>query len=149
MGLFVIVFVSTLASAGGLGGGGMQTPFLMIFFKLTIYECVPIANLFGLLATGTRFLLNYRQRHPNPEQAKKGRLSIDYEIVMITMPMMYLGTMFGVQIGSILNEIVLLVSLMLLTGYAFYKTFEKALEMRKHELTEGSNELLINNRIST
>lgn len=60
IGLFVIVFVSALASAGGLGGGGMQTPFLMIFFKLSIFECVPLANLFGLLATGTRFLINYR-----------------------------------------------------------------------------------------
>lgn len=125
--------VSALASAGGLGGGGMQTPFLMIFFKLSIFECVPLANLFGLLATGTRFLINYRQKHPNPEQAAHGRLSIDYELVVITMPMMYLGTIFGVKIGSIINEVVLMISLMLLLVYAFYKTLDKAIILRKNE----------------
>lgn len=69
IGLVVIFAISALANAGGLGGGGMQTPYLMVFFNLSIFECVPLANLFGLIATSTRFLINYKQTHPNPEQA--------------------------------------------------------------------------------
>lgn len=88
--------MSILANAGGIGGGGVMTPFVMIFFNLSIYECLPIANLFGLIASITRFVMNYRQKHPNPVKAADGKLSIDYEIVMLAMPVMYLGTLIGV-----------------------------------------------------
>lgn len=48
--------------------------------------------------------------------------------------MMYLGTIFGVQLGTVMNEYVLMASLMMLVAYAFYKTLDKAIQMRKHEL---------------
>lgn len=66
IGLIVITVMSFLANAGGLGGGGIMTPSMMIFFKLSIFECMPIANLFGMMAAGIRFVVNYRQKHPNP-----------------------------------------------------------------------------------
>ena len=93
----VVHFLMTLfATAGGLGGGGILIPFMMIFFNLSLFECVPLANFFGLIAGLTRFLINFKQFHPNPAKAKDGRLSIDYEVVALTMPMLYLGTLFGV-----------------------------------------------------
>ena len=95
-GIIVLLLMAILANAGGLGGGGLLTPFLMIFFDLTIFECVPIANLFGLIAALTRFIVNFKQKHPNPVKAKEGKLSLEYEIVTLTMPMLYLGTLFGV-----------------------------------------------------
>lgn len=59
IGLVVITFMSMLANAGGLGGGGILTPFVMIFFKLPLFECIPLSNVFGLIATLTRFYMNY------------------------------------------------------------------------------------------
>jgi uncharacterized membrane protein YfcA len=96
IGLSIVTFMSMLANAAGLGGGGILTPYIMIFFQLSIKECIPLANIFGLIATVTRFITNYRQKHPNPEKAKDGKLSIDYEVVMMTMPFMFLGTHLGV-----------------------------------------------------
>lgn len=49
-GILVVLGMAILANAAGLGGGGLLIPFLMIFLKLSIFECVPLANLFGLLA---------------------------------------------------------------------------------------------------
>ena len=110
-GVILIMSLTVLANAGGLGGGGTLTPFMMIFLKLNIFECVPLANVFGLIAATTRFIVNYRQKHPNPRKAAKGKLSIEYELVQLTMPILYLGTLIGVMVGTMLSEVVLAVSL--------------------------------------
>ena len=58
---FGVIFIMTfLSNAGGLAGGGILIPLVMIFFRLPIFECVPIANMFGLLASTTRFLTNFK-----------------------------------------------------------------------------------------
>ena len=81
IGLFVLFCMTVLANAGGLGGGGILTPFMLIFFKFSIIECVPLANVFGMIAAAVRFIVNFKQTHPNPKKAAHGKLSIDYEIV--------------------------------------------------------------------
>ena len=65
IGLVILILMVILANAGGLGGGGLLIPFLMMFFALPIKECVPIANIFGLIASLIRFILNFNMRHPN------------------------------------------------------------------------------------
>lgn len=67
------------------------------------------------------------------------------------MPMMFLGAIFGVQLGRMMNEFVLMVSLMLLLAYAFYKSLDKAIQMRKHELgpaLPSHTQNFIGNRLS-
>ena len=91
-GFVALSFMIILANAGGIGGGGLCIPFMMIFFRLPIFECVPLANFFGLIAAATRFILNFRQKHPT----KKWAVTIDYELVALTMPLLYLGTLAGV-----------------------------------------------------
>lgn len=121
-GLFVIFALTFLASAGGLGGGGITIPFMMIFFDLSLFECVPLANVFGMASSVIRFAINFKQLHPNPANAKNKRLSIDYELVSLVMPMLYLGTLFGVQIGTMLNEATIAVSLFTVLAFTAYAT---------------------------
>ena len=94
-GIILIAIMNMMASAGGIGGGGIMTPFMMIFMKLPITECIPLANSFALISAITRFIVNYKQNHPY----RPDRKVIDYEVVALTMPLVYLGTMMGVQIG--------------------------------------------------
>ena len=133
LGVLVLLIMVILANAGGLGGGGILIPFMMLFFKLSIFECVPLANVFGLLASLTRFIVNYKQKHPNPVKAKDGKLSIEYEIIMLTMPLLYLGTLFGVLVGTILNETQLAVSLSFVMFFVTYTTTQKAFKLYKAE----------------
>ncbi len=60
LGVFIFVFMTILANAAGLGGGGLLIPFMMIFLNLSIFECVPLANLYGLLASLCRFIINFK-----------------------------------------------------------------------------------------
>ena len=118
IGVFVIIFMAAISSAGGLGAGATLAPFVMIFFGLSIFECIPLSNFFGLLSSITRFLMNVKTKHPNNNK----RLVIYYEIVELTMPILYVGTLIGVQIGTMLNEIELAVSLACVLLFVFVKT---------------------------
>jgi uncharacterized membrane protein YfcA len=137
VGYFIVFFIGFLATAGGLGGGSILTPFLMIFLKLSIFECMPIANFVGLLSGSTRFAINYHITHPNPIQAKQGKLVIEYEVVTLTMPMLYLGTLVGVQVGTMLGEVQLATILVLLICFTFYKTVKKVFELRNREINNA------------
>lgn len=61
------------------------------------------------------------------------------------MPMLYLGTLFGVQIGTILNEAMLAISLAAVLLFVAVKTMQKAIETYKKEnvqkLKEASKSL--------
>lgn len=101
LGVLAVFLMVIVANAGGLGGGGTMIPLIMIFFNIPIKECVPIVNFFGWLAAMLRFVLNFKQKHPR----RPKRLVIDYEIISLTMPILYLGTLFGVKIGTVLSDL--------------------------------------------
>ena len=123
VGMLVLSFLTILGTAGGMGGAGINIPMMMIFFDLPIKECVPLANMFGFLAALIRFLINFNEKHPNNAQ----RTTIDYEIVTLSMPMLYLGTLFGVRVGSVMSHDEVLVSLMCVLLYVIVTSFRKGL----------------------
>ena len=133
VGFILITMMIILANAGGLGGGGTLTPFMLIFLRLSIFECVPLANFFGFVAAATRFIINFKQKHPNQKKEKGGKLSIEYEIISLTMPILYLGTFFGVQINTVINEWCLVLILFLVLGFVAYKMTQKAISTYKKE----------------
>lgn len=92
IGYFVLLAMATLSTAGGIGAAGSVAPIMLLFFGLTIFECVPISNFFGFTAAATRFYLNFNMKHPNNPK----RLVIYYEMVELTMPILYLGSIIGV-----------------------------------------------------
>ncbi len=59
VGVFLIMMMVILSNAGGLGGGGNLTPFIMIFFKISLIECIPIGNFIGLITSLSRFVINF------------------------------------------------------------------------------------------
>ena len=60
MGVIVITILTILSNVGGLGGGGLMSPFLMIFFRLSLVECIPIGNFMGVLSAFSRFIINFK-----------------------------------------------------------------------------------------
>lgn len=112
-----------LANAGGIGGGGIMIPFMMIFLDLPIEQCIPLANSFALISSVTRFAINFNQMHPY----RPWRKIIDYEVVTITMPLVYLGTMIGVQAGNLMSQLALVILLEIVLIYTLYKTSQKGI----------------------
>jgi cobalamin biosynthesis protein CbiG len=90
---------------------------------------VPIANLNGFISPVIRLILNFKNRHPGRPE----RLEVDYEIISLTMPIIYLGTLVGVRIGPELSDIEVAISLGLVLLYMSYTSIKKFFSIRKKE----------------
>ena len=93
--------VLILSNAGGLAGAASNIPIMLIFFQLSMAEAVPLSSFIAICSKSFRFYLNFSQKHPNNSE----RNAIDYEVVIITMPFILLGTYYGVIIGKFIGEV--------------------------------------------
>jgi uncharacterized membrane protein YfcA len=96
---------------------------MMIFFRIPIKECVPLANIFGLISGIVRFIYNFHTKHPNNVQ----RTVLDYEIITLTMPILYLGTLLGVRIQLLMTPDQVVVALMIVLLYVVYSSMKKGI----------------------
>ena len=94
--MFILIAMS---NAGGLSGAGSNIPIMLIFFGFTMGQAVPVSAFVAVCATTFRFILNFNQRHPT----KPERVCINYEIIMLTMPAVFLGSFIGVFLGTTLD----------------------------------------------
>lgn len=101
LGLFLMFILIALSNAGGLSGAGSNIPIMLICFDLEMSEAVPISAFVAVCATMFRFILNFNQKHPYSEE----RCAINYEVVEITMPFVFLGSFYGVQLGKLIGEV--------------------------------------------
>ena len=91
-GVFLLVALVTLSNAGGLSGGGVTIPIMLMFFDMEMKVAVPVSAFIAVSSTVLRFIINFNQRHPNNDN----RLTINYDIVILTMPAVFCGSLIGV-----------------------------------------------------
>ena len=101
IGIILMIVLITLSNAGGLSGAGSNIPLMLIFFNMGMAEAVPCSAFVAVCATVFRFILNYTQKHPNKDIPE--RTSINYEVVNIAMPFVFLGSLIGVESGPIIG----------------------------------------------
>lgn len=125
IGCVLLFTLIALSNAGGLSGAGSIIPIMLIFFDLHMFEAVPVSAFVAVCATCFRFLLNFNQMHPySPE-----RVAINYEVVEITMPFVFLGSFYGVQLGHIVGETVQVIVFGVSVAWSIKTTFKKAREL--------------------
>jgi len=95
IGSVLILILLTLSIMGGLAGAGNNIPTILIFFDMHMKEVVPITAFIGVTSTVFRFILNFNQKHPDAPK----RTVINYEAIELTIPMVFLGSFYGVIIG--------------------------------------------------
>ncbi len=88
----IFAIVMSLCNIGGIGGGGIHIPMIMVFYKFPTKEAVAISSLTIVMSAGTKYLYYWRQRNPN----KMGVVVVDYGLATIMMP----TTLAGSQIGT-------------------------------------------------
>lgn len=99
IGCIMMFILIALSNAGGLSGAGSNIPVMLIFFELSMIEAVPISSFVAVCATGFRFILNFHQKHPK----NKKRLAINYEVIDIVMPFVFLGSFYGIILGRLMG----------------------------------------------
>eukprot|EP00559_Dactyliosolen_fragilissimus_P008768 CAMPEP_0184855546 /NCGR_PEP_ID=MMETSP0580-20130426/762_1 /TAXON_ID=1118495 /ORGANISM="Dactyliosolen fragilissimus" /LENGTH=620 /DNA_ID=CAMNT_0027350087 /DNA_START=74 /DNA_END=1937 /DNA_ORIENTATION=+ len=153
LGTFVWFFAAGIATACGVGGGGIYVPLGIILLRFSSKPASGLsqASIFGASLGG--LILNIRNKHPNskiPETAKLesgriteemspdmerryvenggkfyGRPLIDYDMALFLAPMEMAGAVLGVLIQRLLPNWLFLSIAGVILAYTSYKTFKK------------------------
>jgi uncharacterized membrane protein YfcA len=100
-GIVCLMLLMSCATAAGLGGGEIVVPIIKILFAFTQADSSPLSQCCIMMAGITRFIINYRKKHPF-----RDAVAIEYRAAMILMPAIFLGSSLGVMLHRILPSII-------------------------------------------
>lgn len=106
-----------------------MVPIILIFFSFATKQAIALSNCCIFAGSLTRFILNFKQTHPN-----KDAKSIDYNIVMVMLPMVLMGSTIGVQINAVLPELLLLIGMTALIVFIAIKSIFNAIKVKRKEV---------------
>lgn len=116
------------AAAGGIGGGGIIVPILIIVFNFEPKFAIPLSNFTILGCSLMNVFLNLSKRHPLVD-----RPLVDWDLIMVMEPLTMAGAVFGAYLSKILPDWFLVMSLMLVLGYTTDKTLRKGISLYRKE----------------
>jgi uncharacterized membrane protein YfcA len=115
-GSLLTVFIFVFANAGGLAGGGISLPIIMVFFGFDFKKAVALSNITIFISSLMRYLINSKLTHPlktTPDGKPTGVL-VDYSISIIMLPLIICGVALGTTLYIVLPTICILVVLIIL-----------------------------------
>lgn len=130
-GAILIALITGLANTGGMGGGPLLTSILIMFFDYTINQALVVV--YSLIFGGSlgNFLNVVGRR-----DFKTKKPLVNYDLALICMPTMVLGTNIGVIFGRTAAPIVLLLGIIILPCINVTRIFKRA----KKQYAEESQE---------
>jgi len=111
VGFFVTFICIVGTNAGGLGGGGVMLPVLIVFFRFDLKRAIAMSNSTIAVSGFIRYLMNLGK--PHPLKAPHGLL-VDYDIGILMLPVIFLGVVVGSAFQKQAPVLLLLVSYVLL-----------------------------------
>ena len=120
VGLLCIIVGSALSNAGGIGGGGLLIPILILILKFETHEAIPISKLMIFTGALTAFIMGLKNKHPY-----RDAVALDYNIAGCLIPMILFGTIVGVTLNKVMPFSVILICLSFVLIINTYKTFNR------------------------
>lgn len=93
----------------------------------------------AVCSTSLRFILNFNQKHPKDEN----RLSLDYDVVILTMPSVFLGSMVGVLLGVLIGPTWQMIVFGITVAWSIYTSAKKVFDLLEKEKKTAETESLI------
>lgn len=131
------MILAGLANAGGLGGGALLTPILLLFFQYSANKAIMLVYSIVFGGSFGNFVNVAFQRNP-----KTDKPYVDYDLSLICMPLMILGAMIGILINRVLAPILMIIGLIIVMMYSGKKIYVKAKKQYAAETNEKSHALL-------
>ncbi|GLD99293.1 hypothetical protein PINS_up008011 [Pythium insidiosum] len=129
-----VVFIAVglaLASAGGIGGGTIIVPTLVLAMGFDIKFATPSSNFIIMGGAIANAIFNLRKRHPYAD-----RPLVDPDICLAMIPSMMGGAVVGAFFSKLLPSYVISILLVLLLAMAGVRTTQKALRLHKAEVAK-------------
>ena len=118
-----------LCAAGGIGGGPVTLPILVLLYNFRIGEAAPLANVLICAGLLFRYILNSRKRHP----VIHTWIRVDYTSVSLALPPSFLGTNVGVILNKTLAPILNLALVVTIFTASAIITLKKGITLWKAE----------------
>eukprot|EP00941_MAST-03F_sp_MAST-3F-sp1_P000373 g373.t1 len=128
-GTCILLIGSALAAGGGLGGGGIFVPVLILINGFHPKEAVPLSQAMIFGGSLVNLWINYHSNHPILKQ----RPLIDYDCVLMLEPLMLAGTMVGVFLNKISPNWLIVFLLVITIGYGSLRTVRKGIRLWNKE----------------
>jgi len=101
-GIIILTILLALSNVSGIGGGGIIIPVTMTCFQFSTKEAIALSGFMILAGALARFLYNYNDLHP-----EKNAVIIDYNLVIVMLPLVLVGSFMGVVINIMMPGIIL------------------------------------------
>jgi uncharacterized membrane protein YfcA len=119
LGIVFVCFGLMLAAGGGIGGGGILVPILIIVMGFSARYGVPLSNITILGGAVANNAFNVHKRHP---VSTVRRPMVDYDLVLLMEPPTIAGAVFGTILNKVLPEYIITILLVLVLGATTVKT---------------------------
>eukprot|EP01028_Stygiella_incarcerata_P003737 TRINITY_DN1779_c1_g1_i1.p1 TRINITY_DN1779_c1_g1~~TRINITY_DN1779_c1_g1_i1.p1 ORF type:complete len:547 (+),score=126.46 TRINITY_DN1779_c1_g1_i1:85-1725(+) len=135
VGMFSAVFIgATLSAAGGLGGGGLFVPLIMIIGGFTTAEAIPLSKATAFGTAIANFIVFGQQKN----RIRGSQPLIDYGSAAVLEPAVLLGAVVGVYLNIISPPWLIILLLGIVLVYASIASFSKGRKTWRDE-TEASS----------
>lgn len=131
IGIVVLAVLMSLATSAGIGGGEIVVPIIKIMFLFTTEEAPPLSQCCIMMAGITRFIINYKKKHPT-----KDAVPIDYNAAMILMPAIFFGASIGKMLHEVLPDFIQEMMLLAVIAYCVYGSIIKGVTIWKKESSQ-------------
>ena len=125
----VVAIVIIIGAAGGIGGGGVLVPVLMISENIGPHGAIPMSKLTIFGSAVCQLALNSRKRHTHDPR----RPLIDYETALMLEPPTLLGTVYGVVLNRMTPRWIIATLLMLFLAITTWRTAAKSYTLYARE----------------
>ena len=121
-----------MSSTAGIGGGSGVVSILFIFFRFTTKEALGLSNCFVFITGIIKFCVSLKTKHPTI----KHRPVNEYNLILILMPSMLLGSFFGATVSAMIPGILQRGGMVVVLIYAVFESLCKGIEIYKKESKE-------------
>ena len=127
---FILQFIVVMfANAGGIAGGSMMIPLIIMFNKFSSKQVAQMTPIYNGLAGLCRYVINIWTVNP----IKPEKTIIDYDIACLILPLNIFATVIGGIINSLFPDIIISFSLFCFLVFVAYKMLTKGIKTWKKE----------------
>jgi hypothetical protein len=85
-GILLVVLGLLIAASGGIGGGGILVPLLILVFGFSPKYAIPLSNFTIVGSSITNMMMNLSKRHPDAD-----RPLVDWDLILVMEPLTMAG----------------------------------------------------------
>jgi uncharacterized membrane protein YfcA len=131
-GMVAFMIVMALCQVAGIGGGGLDEPLNMAFFKFDTKAAVGLSSFIILICTLGRTVYTFKARNPD----KSNQVVVDYSLAVIMMPTTLAGSQIGVFVLHVSPAVIIQTLLTLTMVLLAYQSYRKYKQIRQKEDSE-------------